>query len=203
MSKMYQVYGIGQAVISVLPPPQPFENPPTENQTNFEIGQIAFTPPRAPTSFFLYAGGGNWVEFANSSGALLSVTGTANQITASTVAGAVTLSIPSAFVAPGSITATSGAITATNGNLVLGTAGNKLSIATGTNSSVGTSAAMVAGVVTVTSTAVTASSQIIYSRDTLGGTAGQVAISAQAAGSFTLTSSSTLETSTFDYLIIN
>lgn len=53
---------------------------------------------------------------------ITSVSGTANQITASTVAGATTLSTPSTFIAPGSIAATttvSGTIlTATNGLVV-------------------------------------------------------------------------------------
>ena len=49
MAKMFQVYGIGQALIPVLPPPLPFENPPTSNQTNYEIGQLVYSPPKAPT----------------------------------------------------------------------------------------------------------------------------------------------------------
>jgi len=93
MSKMFQVYGIGQALIPVLPPPLPFENPPTSNQTNYEIGQLVFSPPKSPTAFFLYGGGGNWVEIATGTGAILSVTGTANQISAVTTAGNVVLSL--------------------------------------------------------------------------------------------------------------
>lgn len=103
-----------------------------------------------------------------------------------------------------SITASSGNITATNGNLVLSTAGNKLSIATGTNASVGVTANMVAGSVTVTSTAVTTSSVILYARNVVGGElTGAVKISAQANGSFTLASESPTETSTFNYIVIN
>lgn len=157
----------------------------------------------------------NWVQLTTSTGGVLSVTGTANEITATTTAGAVTLSIPSTFVAPGSIastttitsgtgiTATTGNITATNGNLVLGTAGNKLSIATGSNASVGVSAAMTTGAVTVATTACDASSIILYSRATTGGTVGQVSITAQSGTGFTLTSSSGTETSTFNWQIIN
>lgn len=102
------------------------------------------------------------------------------------------------------LTATSGAITATNGNLVLGTAGNKLSITTGSNASLGTTSAMsgTPGAVTVSTTACTTSSIILFSRATTGGTPGQVSITAQSAGSFTLTSTGN-ETSTFNYLIIN
>jgi hypothetical protein len=42
----------------------------------------------------------NWVELASSTGAILAVIGTANQITASNTAGTVTLSIPTTFIAP-------------------------------------------------------------------------------------------------------
>lgn len=52
---------------------------------------------------------------------ILSVSGTANQITASTVAGAVTLSTPSTFIAPGTIASTT---TNTAGTDLISTAGN-------------------------------------------------------------------------------
>lgn len=93
MSKMFQVYGIGQALIPVLPPPLAFENPPTSNQTNYEIGQLVYSPAPIPTAFYLYGGAGNWVELATSAGGVLSVTGTANQILASPTTGAVVLSL--------------------------------------------------------------------------------------------------------------
>ena len=63
--------------------------------------------------------------FAAPSGGVTSVTGTANQITASPTTGAVILTTPATFIAPGSIaatttvTATLGNITITSGNLVL------------------------------------------------------------------------------------
>ncbi len=90
---MFQVYGIGQALIPVLPPPLPFQNAPTVNQTNYEIGQLVFTPPQSPTAFYLYGGGGNWIELVTSAGDVLSVTGTANQILASPTTGNVVLSL--------------------------------------------------------------------------------------------------------------
>lgn len=152
----------------------------------------------------------NWVQLAGASGNILSIVGTANQITVTTTAGVATLSIPSTFVAPGSITATTtltatlGNITATNGNLNLATAGNKLLIATGSNASTGVSGVMsgTPGAVTVATTACTASSVILYSRATTGGTPGQVSITAQSGTGFTLTSTGN-ETSTFNWLIIN
>jgi hypothetical protein len=140
----------------------------------------------------------------------INIVGTSNQMSFAGATSTLTGSLSSTLVAPGSITATTtltatlGNITATNGNLVLGTAGNKLAIATGSNASVGVTAAMsgTPGAVTVMSTAVTTSSVISYSRATTGGTPGQVSITAQSTGSFTLTSTGN-ETSTFNYLIIN
>ncbi len=102
------------------------------------------------------------------------------------------------------LTATLGNITATNGNLSLATAGNKIVIATGSNASVGTSAAMsgTPGAVTVATTASSSTAKIFYSRATTGGTPGQVSITAQDGTGFTLTSTGN-ETSTFNWWIIN
>lgn len=99
-----------------------------------------------------------------------------------------------------------GTITATNGNVVLGTAGNKLSIATGTNASIGTSAAMTAGTITISTTAVTASSKIFLTANTLGGTPGTLSAptaSIVAGTSFVITSSSNTDTSTVNWWIVN
>ena len=228
MARMFQVYGIGQALIPVLPPPIPFETAPTSNQTNYEIGQLVFTPPTNPTAFYLYGGGGNWVQFASNSGDIVAINGTANQVAVSTSAGTATVSLPSAITAPGSlattttlaagtsmsagtsiaagtsITATLGNITATNGNLVMGTAGNKIIVPTGSNASAGTSAAMSGspGAVTVATTACSSTAKVFYSRATTGGTPGQVSITAQDGTGFTLTSTGN-ETSTFNWWIIN
>jgi len=286
---MFQVYGIGQALIPVLPPPLPFESAPTSNQTNYEIGQVVFTPPRSPTAFYMYGGSGNWIEIASNSGNIIAINGTASQVTVTTVAGTATVSLPSAITTPGSLTtttslsatttvtagtgvtattggvtasagnivatlgnitasagniaatlgsvsagttvtagtgvtattgnivatagavnagtsmtATLGNITATNGNLVMGTAGNKIIVPTGSNASAGTSAAMsgTPGVVTVATTACSATAKVFYSRATAGGTLGNVSITAQDGTGFTLTSTAN-ETSTFNWWIIN
>lgn len=122
MSKMFQVYGIGQALIPVLPPPLPFENAPTSFQTNYELGQVVFTPPKAPTAFYIYAGNGNWIQFTDADGPIESVLGTANQVTVTTASNVATLSLPAAITAPGSLTTTTTlvggtGITATTGNI--------------------------------------------------------------------------------------
>lgn len=200
MSKMFQVYGIGQALIPVLPPPLAFENPPTSNQTNYEIGQVVYTPPHNPTDFYVYAGGGNWSLFSSGSGSIISVVGTANQITVTTASGIATLSLPAAITAPGSLTTVS---TLASGTTL--TVGTKLLLtaSSGAASITGTTPAMTTGAVTVASTAVTANSIILYSVVTPGGTVGTYTLTKSAGSSFTITSTSGTETSTFNYLIIN
>lgn len=228
MSKMNQVYGLGQALISSLPPPQFFESAPTSTATNYEVGQIAFTGTAGAYTFYIYAGDGVWDTLESSNIAVTSVSGTANQVTSSPTTGAVVLSTPSTFIAPGSVastttmtagtglTVTSGGLTVSaggasitgnstvTGNLTLGAAGNKLLITTGSNASCGVSGNMsgTPGAVTVSTNACTASSVILFSRATTGGTPGQVSITAQSTSGFTLTSTGN-ETSTFNWLIIN
>jgi hypothetical protein len=188
---------------------------PTSADVNYVLGKEWIWPNNGVWKliYLTNAGGvltATWVELASSTGAVVAVVGTASQVSVSTTAGTATVSLPAAVTAPGSVTATTtltatlGNITATNGNLVLGTLGNKLVIPAGTNGSVGTTAAMSGspGTVTVSSTAVTTSSIIIFSRDVTGGVPGQVSITSQTTGSFTLTSTG-VETSTFNYLIIN
>jgi hypothetical protein len=175
----------------------------------------------AAAAAYMWPGTGSWISLGsaaagtintltggsggalNPAGGNISLLGTANQITSTGSGSTITLSLPSAIIAPGSITATLGAITATNGNLVLGTAGNKIVIATGANASVGTSSAMTAGAVTVATTASSATAKVFYVRATTGGTPGHVSITAQDGTGFTLTSSSGSETSTFNWWIIN
>lgn len=82
----------------------------------------------------------------------------------------------------------------------------KLNVTTGSNASIGTSAAMVAGTVTVSTTAVTASSIIFVSRNTAGGTTGNLSAptaSIVAGTSFVINSSSNTDTSTVNWWIIN
>lgn len=80
--------------------------------------------------------------------------------------------------------------------------GNDLRIVSGANRSMGT-AVLVGGTVTVNNTKVTASSNIFLTSQVDGGTPGFVRISARVAStSFTITSSSALDTSTIAWLII-
>jgi hypothetical protein len=71
---MFQVYGIGQALIPVLPPPLLFHNAPTSNQTNYEIGQVVYTGTPGSYTFYIYAGAGVWELLDISTGALDTLT---------------------------------------------------------------------------------------------------------------------------------
>lgn len=90
------------------------------------------------------------------------------------------------------------------GNLALETAGNKLLIATGTNAAAGTGT-LSSGTVTITTSAVTASSLIILTYN--GGSVGTVpalGVSSKTAGTgFTVVSSNASDSGTFSWTIIN
>ena len=91
------------------------------------------------------------------------------------------------------------------GNIELTTAGNKLKIATGSNSSMGT-ATLVAGTVTVSTTAVATGSTIFLTCNTPGGVQGFLSApvaSITNATSFVINSSNVADTSTVNWWIIN
>jgi hypothetical protein len=67
----------------------------------------------------------------------------------------------------------------------------------------GVSGAMVAGSVTVADASITATSRVLYSRKTAGGTLGHISQTQTAGVGFTLTSTSATETSTFVYQIFD
>lgn len=88
------------------------------------------------------------------------------------------------------------------GQVTLPKAGTGLSIKTGSNCKMGTSV-LVAGTVTVSTTAVTASSIIFLTHGVAGGTLGVPSVGTIVAGtSFVINSSSALDTSTINWLII-
>ena len=77
-----------------------------------------------------------------------------------------------------------------------------LSLKDGSNKRMG-QATLVGGTVVVSNTTITASTRIFLSRETLGGTAGHLAVSARSAGvSFTILSSSGTETSVVNWLLV-
>lgn len=225
MVKIQKCYGIGQGLLDLLPPPKQMATAPTSGEMNYSVGQIVFTPGPSAQNFYIYAGAGNWVLFASGSGDIISILGTTNQIAVSTTSGVATISLPAAIVTPGSLTtttsltATLGNITATNGNLVLGTAGNKLvstsvgtTIAAGANS-IG-SVTLTSGTATVSTTSVTASSLIMIWRQSSGASTalGQLTVGTIVAGTSFVINAATQATpgtplatdaSVVGYMIIN
>lgn len=134
---------------------------------------------------------------------------------------ALTLSQAGALTATTSLTATLGDITATDGNLVLGTAGNKInSTSVATTTTAGANAfgtvTLVLGTATISTTAVTASSQIMLTRQSIGSTGaaalGHLTVGAIVAGSsFVIsavqaadaTADQTTDVSVIGWMIIN
>lgn len=87
------------------------------------------------------------------------------------------------------------------GQVALQTVGKGLSIKEGTNAKQGLTGNLVAGSLVVSNTSVTANSRIQLTRETSGGTLGHISYSKIAGVSFTITSTSATETSTFVYSI--
>lgn len=140
-----------------------------------------------------------WTGSPSVSGTITAGTGITSTL------GDITASAGNIVATLGDITASAGNIVATLGNLNLNGAASKINInvATGASASAGVSGAMSGGAVTVTSTAITTTSIVIYCRNVLGTAMGNVSKTAQAAGSFVLTSDEGTETSTFNWWVIN
>lgn len=87
------------------------------------------------------------------------------------------------------------------GEIIAGVAGKGISVKEGSNARMGV-ADLVAGAVTVANTSVTANTRVVAFSQSDGGTPGWLRCSARAAGtSFTITSSSALDTSTIVWLL--
>lgn len=119
--------------------------------------------------------------------------------------------VTGSLTASTTLTATLGNITATNGNVVLGTAGNKLnSTSVGTTTAAGAnsfgSVALVGGTATVATTSVTANSLIFLTCQALGTVIvpSALCVSAKTAStSFVITASQATDTSTIAWFIVN
>lgn len=197
-------------VRALLPPDLQYAR---RNPTSTDVAYVKGTlwlNLATPTAFMYSGASGVWIALGSgASGGVVTINslsptagniiiaGTANQITVSSSGSTVTLSVPSTFIAPGSIastttvtagtalvattsvtagtsiTATLGNITATNGNHVYGTAGNKqIYSSVGSTTTAGAnsagSVALVGGTATVATTAVGASSLIRLTVQALG-----------------------------------
>jgi hypothetical protein len=87
-------------------------------------------------------------------------------------------------------------------HIVLTTAGKTVKVKEGSNACMGT-AVMSAGTVTAPTTAVTATSRVFVSRQSSGGTVGSIGVGTRTPGtSFTIVSSSVLDTSTVAWLLV-
>lgn len=105
---------------------------------------------------------------------------------------------------PGEKLEVSGNIKATSGDVSIATAGKGLKVAEGANAKMGT-AVLVAGTVTVSTTAVTANSRIFLTAQVLGTVADPkaLAVTARVNGtSFTITSSDNTDTSTVAWMMV-
>lgn len=119
----------------------------------------------------------------------IKISGTASEITTAGSGSTITLSLPSALTVPGSLTVTS----------TLGLNASGAAAIAGT-------ATLVAGTVTVDTSSVTANSKIFVSRNTTGGTLGNLSApvgSITAGTSFVINSSSSTETSTVNWFFFN
>lgn len=94
-----------------------------------------------------------------------------------------------------------GDVNSSTGNVLISTIGKGLQVKTGTNAKIGT-AVLVGGTVTVANTSVTANSRIFFTVSTVGGTQGLLRYTKIAATSFTVTSTTALDTSTLDWYIV-
>lgn len=114
---------------------------------------------------------------------------------------------PSATVTGGNyaIMVNAGDANFVNGNITLGTAGNKLNITTGSNASIGVSSALSSGTLTVSTTAVTASSKIFLTHAGSSITnAGVLYVGTIVAGtSFQIKSTNASDNDTVNWWIIN
>lgn len=92
---------------------------------------------------------------------------------------------------------------ATDNSLVLAAAGGGVQVKEGTNATMGVTAAMTAGTITVSTTKVTANSRIFLTAQTTGAAPGALRVSARTAGtSFTITSTSGTDTSTVAWWLV-
>ncbi len=176
---------------SVYGTPSPFstQNPstiiakrdPTTSDTGYPIGQTWANTTSG--NFFALAsnagGSATWSTLGSVSSTFTTITATT--FTTATAATKITISNGNVFTGTGSnaavgftftpkgtggLTLTTGALTASNGNLVLGTAGNGISIKSGANARIGQST-LVAGTKAVANTSVTANTRVFLTRSSI------------------------------------
>lgn len=201
------------------------------NTLTFSLPSAVTAPGSLATTTTLTAGTGLTVTSGgaaitgtttiNTSGAAVTTIGTGG--TGATNIGNATgnTAVTGSLTASTTLTATLGAITATNGNLVLGTAGNKIistSVASTTTAGANSfgKVTLVSGTATIATTAITANSIVLLTRDSIGGTGasalGMLSVGTKSAGvSFIInalqtadaTAVATTDVSSVSWMIIN
>ena len=89
-----------------------------------------------------------------------------------------------------------------NADLDIATVGNGLRVKEGTNARLGT-ATMAGGTITVANTTVTAATRVLYARSVAGGTLGHLSRTISVGVSFTINSSSNLDTSQIAWMLVD
>jgi hypothetical protein len=157
------------------------------------------------------AAGSNAITINTGSGNL-SITGNANTIgigndvAANQITIGATTSSAATIIQSGTGGIGMTGVTTVTGNVILGTAGNKFVVKTGSNASAGTTAAMTSGAIAVATTAVDASSIILLCPKTLGTVTAPQALYVSAINSgvsFAVVSAGATDTSTVNWWIIN
>ena len=149
-------------------------------------------------------------QTAGNAGSFVFTSGNGGAATGTTSTGGNSGSFNFTIGTPGTGTMANGAngdFNFTNGNIKIQTAGKGLYIKTGSNATMGTGT-LVGGTATISTTAVASNSEIFVT-DTGGGVLANIGSliaptsGITAATSFTVTSTNTLDTSTFNWIIIN
>jgi hypothetical protein len=232
MSKL-NAYGISNAIQGVFPAPVVSKTAPsTRPSISLQLGQIWVNKSTGSvyclSSFS--AGLANWSTLSSGTGPVetinsltptagnIVIAGTTLQLTATSAGSTVTLSLPAALTAPGSVTATTtltataGDITATLGNVVLNGAGKHLSVHGGAVTDFIGTATLASGTITVSNTNIATADKIFIQRQAVNGstTLGELTYTISNATSFTITaailgtpgSTQTGDTSIVSYFIV-
>lgn len=237
-----RAYGIGAPTIGLAPIPIPLNRNPATSDIDFPIGQLVVNEA-TNTIWGLTsksAGLANWAALGSgttgavttltggSGGALsptlgnINILGTASQITSTGAVSTITLSIPAAFIAPGSIAATTSVsstttmtagtdLATTAGNLLINGSAKQLRVKGGAATDFIGQTTLVAGTKTIANTNIAAGDKIMVSRHGINGSTalGVFDVAITPATSFSITARNPADATTqvndisiVDYVII-
>lgn len=157
---------------------------------------ISFAPAVAAAAPFTYTLATRTLTIATATNSVPGVLSAADHTTYSGYAATIALKAPLASPV------FTGDVNTQTGNLLISTLGKGVQIKTGVNSKAGT-AVLVGGTKVVSNTSITANSLILLTSQVDGGVVGQLRVSSKTVGtSFTITSSSSSDTSTVGWVIV-